>query len=206
MKKITIVLLSILYAALIIIAHFVMQKHGSPPRWTDTLGRTLAGMIPLLLLFCKRIPFNLPIIFGYYALLFCCFFLGAIVRFYDRFSWWDTILHFFGAGYMGFVAAALYWLFIPKAAEREISGWLIFLFVLAFAALSSSIWEILEYAGSVMGALEPDSNKDTMTDMTAGMAGAIVVAIIAAVRRASRPSAIRKVERKAEAAESNYDA
>lgn len=183
MKKKAILILSIGFAVLIAFAFFLQHLNGSSPKWTDMLGRIVIGFLPVLLLFLKRIPFSLPLIIGYYALLFFSFFLGAILRFYDRFSWWDTVLHFGGSVFTAFVAIALYRLLIPESAEKRISRWLIFLFVLTFAVTFSAFWEVIEFIGSVMGALESDDNKDTMTDTLSGMAGGFTIAIYAAFRK-----------------------
>ncbi|WP_338752678.1 membrane-spanning protein [Bacillus sp. FJAT-52991] len=179
MKKKAIVILSITFAVLMVSA----QLNGDSSKWSDTLGRVLIGMLPMLLLFFKRIPFSLPLIVSYYALLFSAFFLGAILRFYDRFSWWDTILHFFGSVFMAFVAVTLYKMFIPEPAERDISSWLIFLFVFTFAVTFSVLWESVEFIGTVMGILESDDNKDTMTDLLSSMAGGLIIAICAVFRK-----------------------
>lgn len=191
MKKKTILFLSIGFAVLIAASFLFQHVNGTPSKWTDTLGRIAIGMLPLLLLFLKRIPFSLPLIVSYYALLFCTFFLGAILRFYDRFSWWDTILHFFGSAFIAFVALTLYKLFIPEQAEKGLSSWLIFLFVLSSAVTSSVTWEIVEFAGSVMGILESDSNKDTMTDLMAGAAGGLVIAIYAVFRKKTNEQTVK---------------
>ncbi|OCA82888.1 hypothetical protein [Pseudobacillus wudalianchiensis] len=183
MKKKAILILTAIFVILIAASAFIKHSNGESFNWLDTISRILAGMLPLLLLFCKRIPFSLPLIISYYLLLFCTFFLGAIVRFYDRFSWWDTLLHFFGSVFMAFIAITLYKLFIPEPVEKKVSSWLIFIFVLSFAISSSVIWESIEFAGTIMGFLESDSNKDTMTDLLAGMAGGIVAAVYALFRK-----------------------
>jgi len=166
---------------------FIIQHiNGDASKWTVMVGRTATSLLPLILLFMKRVPFPTPLIVSYYAFIFCTFFLGATIKFYDRFHWWDTAMHYVGSAFMAFVAVSLYKTLIPMQTEKTVSSWLLFLFVLSFAAFSSSIWEALEFAGSEFGSLEEDSQKDTMTDMISGLAGALTVSLIAVIRRLSR--------------------
>lgn len=183
MRKKTIIALSILYVLLMAVTFIIQHLNGDGSKWTDMLGRTATSLLPLLLLFMKRIPFPVPLIISYYALIFCTFFLGATIKFYDRIHWWDTAMHYVGSAFMAFVAVSLYKMLIPKQVEKSLSSWLLFLFVLCFAVFSSSIWEALEFAGSELGKMEADSQKDTMTDMISGLVGALTVATISVIRR-----------------------
>ncbi|HEY9576518.1 MAG TPA: membrane-spanning protein [Pseudobacillus sp.] len=183
MKKKAILILSIAFVILIASASFVKHLNGESVEWIDVLSRIFVGMVPMLLLFSKRIPFSLPLIISYYILLFCSFFLGALVGLYDRFSWWDTALHFFGSAFAAFVAVDLYKLFTRKSAEQNISSWLIFLFALSFSVTASVVWESVEFIGSVIGVMESDTNKDTMIDLLSGTAGGLIIALYAAFRK-----------------------
>lgn len=62
---------------------------------------------------------------------------------------------------------------------------MIFLFVLSFAVMISALWESAEFAGKVIGALKAESNKDTMTDLIAGLTGALILASYAGLRKKS---------------------
>lgn len=183
MKKKAIISLSILFVLLLTAVYIYQKMHGDGGKWSDLAGRIITALLPLLLLFRKRISFPLPLIFGFYVLLFLTFFLGAMLKFYDRFKWWDTVLHVYGGGFMAFLAISLFQLCISQEIRPAVSAWLLFLFVLSFAVFSSAIWEILEFTASVFGALKPDSQKDTMTDQIAGLSGALVVACYAAIVR-----------------------
>ncbi|WP_050180469.1 hypothetical protein [Domibacillus robiginosus] len=183
MKKKVILFLSITFVTVMVAVFIRDLMNGNSSTWPDALGRTLFSVLPISLLFLKKIPFNLPLIIGYYLLLFCTFFLGAILKFYDRFHWWDTALHFFGSAYTAFVGIAIYNILLPNRLDKEISRWMIFLFVWSFAVTFSVLWESAEFAGGVMGVMEEDSNRDTMTDMLTGAAGAIIVACYAALQK-----------------------
>ncbi|KKB44842.1 hypothetical protein [Bacillus thermotolerans] len=182
-KKKAIVALSLAFALLIAGTFVVQQVTGESPKPLDALGRILMGLIPLLLLLAKRIPFSVPLIVSYYLLLTAVFFLGAMLRLYDRLPWWDMALHFFGSAFTAFLAISLYRFFIPKEVEKDLTSWLLFLFVFSLAVAASALWESIEFLGTVMGALEGDSNKDTITDMLWGMAGAFAVSVYAVLRK-----------------------
>lgn len=183
MKKKVILFLSITFVVVMAAVFIRDISNGNSSTWPDAIGRVLFSLLPVLLLFLKKIPFNLSLIISYYLFIFCTFFLGAILKFYDRFRWWDTMLHFFGSVFAGFVGIAIYKLLLPNSVEKGISRWMIFLFVLTFAVTISALWESAEFLGAVMGFMEEDDNKDTMTDMLTGLAGAIVVACYAALRK-----------------------
>jgi hypothetical protein len=109
--------------------------------------------------------------------------LGAILHFYDRFPWWDTTLHFFGSAFMAFIGVTIYTLFIPEPAEKDISRWMIFTFILSFAVTASVLWESVEFIGTVTGIMQGDSNTDTMTDLLAGMAGGFLIAVYTGLQK-----------------------
>lgn len=183
MKKKAILILSISFVVLMAAAFIFKVLNGDSASWSDALGRILVSLLPILLLFLKKIPFSLSLIISFYILLFCTFFLGAILKFYDRFPWWDTTLHFFGSAFTAFVGATMYSLFIPVSAEKDISRWMIFTFVFSFAVTGSAIWESIEFIGSVTTILKEDSGKDIMTDLLAGMAGACLIAVYVVLRK-----------------------
>ena len=62
---------------------------------------------------------------------------------------------------------------------------MLFLFVFSFAVMISALWESAEFAGKVIGALKAESNKDTMTDLIAGLAGALLIASYAGLGKKS---------------------
>jgi peptidoglycan/LPS O-acetylase OafA/YrhL len=158
---------------------------GDSSRWQVAIGGILVSALPFLLLFRKNNPFNLPIIIGYYLFIFCSIFLGSIASFYLHFKWWDSTLHFFKGLYIAFVAITLYKLFIPEQARNSTSRWIIFLFVLSLAVLSSVLWEIYEFVGdqTFTHTMQRGGNTDTMYDLLCGFAGGLLVAIYSCARK-----------------------
>jgi hypothetical protein len=182
-KKKAILVLSISFVVLMAAVFIRKLLNGDSSSWLDTLGRILVSVLPISLLFLKKIPFSLSLIISYYLLLFCTFFLGAVLKFYDRFHWWDTTLHFFGSAFMAFIGVTIYTLFILEPTKKDISRWMIFTFVLSFAVTGSVLWESAEFVGAVTGILQKDSNTDTMTDLLAGMAGGFLVAVYTGLQK-----------------------
>ncbi|WLV23712.1 membrane-spanning protein [Aciduricibacillus chroicocephali] len=183
MRRKTIIIFSTAYVLLMAITFIIQHMNGDASKWTDTLGRVSASLLPLLLLFMKRIPFPVPLIISYYLLIFCTFYLGATIRLYDKFKWWDTGTHVIGGIFMSYVAATLYKIMVPNPEDQKIPAWLLFLFALSFSMFASVMWEVVEFAASEMGKLEADSQKDTMTDLIAGLVGGVIAAILIVITR-----------------------
>ncbi|WP_050184169.1 hypothetical protein [Domibacillus robiginosus] len=137
LKKKVILFLSITFAVLVTVVVIRNMLDGNFSTWPAGIGTIFCGALPISFLFLKKTPFNLPSIISYYFLLFCTLFLGATLKFYDRFPWWDTMFHFFGSAFSGFVDIALYNFLLPKKLQREVSRWMIFLFVLSLAVMIS---------------------------------------------------------------------
>jgi hypothetical protein len=158
---------------------------GDSSRWQVALGGILVSALPILLLFKKNNPFNLPIIVGYYLFIFSSVFLGSIVSFYNNFKWWDSTLHFYKGMYVAFVGITLYKLFIPEQARNGISRWFIFLFVLSLSALVSVLWEIYEFLGdqTFTQTMQRGGNTDTMYDLLYGFVGSLLIAIYFLVKK-----------------------
>jgi hypothetical protein len=163
--------------------YYLFKQDSS--RWQVSLGGIVVSGLPLLLLFLKKNPFNIPIIIGYYVFLFWTIFLGSISSFYIRFKWWDSPIHFYKGGLISFIAIALYKRFFPPGVRKEASRWVIFLFVLSLSVTASTVWEIYEFIGdlTITHTMQMGGNKDTMTDLTCGAAGALIIAIYSSIRK-----------------------
>ncbi|MCM3568917.1 membrane-spanning protein [Neobacillus mesonae] len=185
MKSKLILWLSVLFiifmAALFV---YYLYKHDSS-RWQVAVGGILVSALPLLLLKLKEIPFNIPIIIGYYFFLFCTLYLGSISSFYLHHKWWDSTLHFYKGIYIGFIGLTLYKRLIPQNFRIDVSKWVLFIFVLSLAVLASVLWEIYEFIGDVTftHTMQRGGNTDTMLDLIWGCAGGIVTAIYSLFRK-----------------------
>jgi hypothetical protein len=122
---------------------------------------------------------------GYYLFLFCSLFLGSIEDFYNRFKWWDAVLHFYKGIFMGFVGVSLYKLFIATRIQTRISKWIIFLFVLSISVNATVLWEVYEFLGDLTftHTMQSGGNTDTMYDIIIGMVSGLLTAIYSMKRR-----------------------
>lgn len=163
--------------------YYVMK--GDSSRWQVALGGIIVSALPLALLKTKKNPFNIPIIIGYYLFLFCTLYLGSISSFYLHYKWWDSTLHFFKGIYVAIIGISLYKAFIPGRVRSDVSVWILFLFVLSLAVLSSALWEIYEFLGDITftHTMQRGGNKDTMYDLLCGLAGGLVIAFYTLFRK-----------------------
>lgn len=185
MKRKIILALSIIYIIFMAALFIYFFTKDDTSRWQVALGGVLVCALPLLLLRLKNIPFSIPIIIGYFVFITCSTFLGSIAKFYVDVKWWDTTLHLYKGCYVGFVAITLCKICIPEKVWRDVSRWMIFLFVLSLAVTSSVLWEIYEFGGDLYytETMQRGGNKDTMYDLLAGFAGGLLIAIYALFQR-----------------------
>jgi hypothetical protein len=100
-------------------------------------------------------------------------FLGEVYGFYERFWWWDVMMHggsALGFGLIGFVFVFMLFQGDRFAAPHGALAFLAFCFALAIGAL----WEIFEYGmDSLFGTnMQKSGLVDTMNDLMVDVAGA----------------------------------
>ena len=96
-------------------------------------------------------PIGLQALFSGFT--FCAMFMGEILNFYERFSWWDTMLHF-TSGFMFSVIGFMLFLSFNRDAtiRRQINPVIIVMFTVCFSIACGAVWEIFEFAGdSLLG-------------------------------------------------------
>lgn len=135
-------------------------------------------LIPLALQekFNLKIPkhFLVAIIFFISATLF----FGEVSDFYERFWWWDIVLHggsAIGFGILGFVIM----LYLSQSSKIIASPFLISLFSFSFATAIGVVWEIFEFAmDQTFGMnMQKSGLVDTMSDFIINSIGAIVASV-----------------------------
>lgn len=185
LKHKIIIILSVVFIAFMtgLLIFYLIKDDSS--RWMVALGGILVSALPILLMFVKNNPFNIPIIIGYYVFIFCTTFLGSIANFYVDFKWWDSGLHFYKGIFVAFVGIALYKQFIPQKARKDVSRWVTFLFVLSLSAIATVLWEIYEFVGDLTftHTMQRGGNKDTMYDIIFGLTGGLLISIYSSVQK-----------------------
>jgi hypothetical protein len=179
MKRKIILLLSTIFIIISCILFVIYLVKDDSTRWQVALGGIGVSALPLILLRKQIIPFNIPLILGYYFTLIVTLFLGSIATFYRKYEFWDSSVHFYKGIYIGFFSIALYKILVPTEYRKDVSDWILLIFILTLSTSSSVIWEIYEYIGDLLitHTMQLGGNKDTMLDLLCGFAGALVVAV-----------------------------
>jgi hypothetical protein len=105
-------------------------------------------------------------------------FLGEVYGFYDRFWWWDILMHFGSA--MGFGLTGFVIVFMLFQGDRFAAphGTIAF-FAFCFAVAIGAIWEIFEFAmDQIFGMnMQKSGLDDTMIDLIVNLVGALIAAL-----------------------------
>lgn len=154
----------------------------------------IVGMIVIFLpsqvekKFGLNIPDTMEIM--YFIFLFCAIYLGEVRNFYYKIPYWDTILHAFSAGMLGFLGFVIVDFFNKKQIKgTNLSPFFVCLFAFCFALTVGAVWEIYEYlADHILGTnmqkfmtasgtilTGHDALGDTMKDIIVDFIGAFVV-------------------------------
>lgn len=142
------------------------------------------GLTLLPLLFARRLHIYIPRSFmaGIVLFIFATLFLGEVGDFYNRYWWWDVVLHggsALGFGLIGFVA-----IFMLFQGDRYAAPpWAMGLFAFCFAMAIGVIWEIFEYAMDQLFGLNMQKSglQDTMWDLIVDAGGGLFGAVSGAI-------------------------
>lgn len=171
---------TLLLAAITLVVYSIIEHEL---RWTVYLSVIAASAAPFALTFFNtKFKWGVPL---YTLVLFCvhitaAMYLGTAFGFYDKFLWWDLLVH----ALFGFISCSvLYSLYIRYVGEKA-NGFILVLLFLATMGIAG-LWEIWEFAaGSVTGedplrigesiAAGHSPVYDTMTDMLVAIVGVAV--------------------------------
>lgn len=124
-------------------------------------------------------PFTLDLALG--AFVFLTVLLGSVSNFYERFAYWDVVLHFQSGLLLGVLGFSLiYTLNDQKAHRLTLTPFFVSFFAVCFSAMVSVVWEIYEYSGDVWfgSNMQESGLPDTMGDLILNFAGAVIVAAL----------------------------
>lgn len=141
------------------------------------LGPTLLG---------PRLPVSIPAEFQVLAIAFTfsALFLGEVLSYYERFWWWDIVLHTSSGLMLGLLGFLLVFVLNEnRRANLNMRPRFVALFAFLFAVAVGAIWEIFEFSmdsffGTVMQKpmLGDDSGlTDTMWDLIVDTVGAAAI-------------------------------
>ena len=128
-------------------------------------------------IFSRRFAIRLPLSFlaAISLFVFGTLFLGEVFDFYERFWWWDILLHgasAVGLGIIGFVF--VFYLF--EGDKYAAPPWALAFIGFCFAVTIGAVWEIFEFAMDQTFGLNMQKSGlvDTMTDLIVDCIGAFI--------------------------------
>lgn len=153
------------------------------------LSAFMAGGVLMLPIFFRKISLRIPPEIQLVVILFAfaTLFLGEIQNYYERFWWWDLIMHFSSGLLLGLFGFMIVYMMNENAAvDLHMRRGFIALFAFFFAIAIGGVWEIFEFAvDQVFGTQmqkprpgDPSGLTDTMWDMSLDTAGAAIVSFV----------------------------
>jgi hypothetical protein len=145
-------------------------------RWSTAFVSVTAILMTVLpAIFSERLRIALPL--GFLAAIsvfvFATLFLGEVFDFYERFWWWDILLHGFSA--VGFGIIGFLFVFYLFEGDRYAAPpWALGLIAFTFALSIGALWEIFEFAMDQIFGLNMQKSGliDTMWDLIVDTGGA----------------------------------
>ncbi|HSH18340.1 MAG TPA: hypothetical protein VK978_03075 [Candidatus Saccharimonadales bacterium] len=145
-------------------------------RWSvifAAAGALVLSYVPQLL--ASQVKVQLPLQFQFVITLFlyATIFLGEVGDYYERYWWWDVVLHAgsaFAFGFVGFLS--LYLLY--SRHKLAASPFIVCVFAFSFGLAIGTIWEIFEFAMDQLFGLNMQKSglRDTMWDLIVDAIGA----------------------------------
>ncbi|HBE88408.1 MAG TPA: hypothetical protein DDW67_04625 [Elusimicrobia bacterium] len=139
--------------------------------------------------FRRKLDVDIPVEFHIAAVLFmtASLYLGEVRSFYQKFWWWDILLHTSAGLLMGVAGFLLVYLLNERReAGLHMRPGFVALFAFSFAVTIGTLWEIFEFAmDRTMGLTmqkpmlgDLSGLTDTMWDMIVNAAGAFFVSLV----------------------------
>lgn len=149
--------------------------------WSNVFVIVTAFFLTLLpTIFADRFRIRFPMAFlaGISLFVFGTLFLGEVLDFYNRFWWWDILLH--GTSAVGFgILGFLFVFFLFEGDRYAAPPWALALIAFVFALSIGTLWEIFEFGMDEIFGLNMQKSglTDTMTDLIVDALGALTGAL-----------------------------
>ena len=110
--------------------------------------------------------------------LYASFGLGEVSQFYDRYPWWDLMLHSFSALIMGLIGFLMIYVFY-MTRRISIRPAYVAVATFCFAVTTGTLWECFEFGVDYFFgfSMQKSGLVDTMTDLLINLLGALVAAL-----------------------------
>lgn len=152
-------------------------------QWLVLFVSSLTLILTFLPAFVERnykitLPLEFEIVIT--GFIFASLFLGEIHSFYDRYWWWDTMLHTLSGVILGFIGFLLIFTLNKNVKIGiHLTPFFIAFFSFCFAVTMGALWEIFEWAMDLIFGLSMQKGlQDTMLDLIADSIGALFSSII----------------------------
>ena len=112
------------------------------------------------------------------AFIFLHFMLGEIDDYYNKFWWFDLLLHASSGILIGFVGFIVIYFFLYTNRIKE-DPFIVVIFSISFSLASGALWEIFEFSlDTIFGFnMQKSGLNDTMSDLIVDFLGACIVGI-----------------------------
>jgi hypothetical protein len=151
----------------------------------------VAGIMTLTLapvLLGRRLPAQIPSEIQLLAILFifATLFLGEVHDYYERFWWWDLVLHATAGLLMGLFGFLIVYMLNENAlVDLRMRPSFVAFFAFTFAVTTGTLWEIFEFSMDQLFGMtmqkpmlgDPSGLTDTMWDMIVNATGAALVSL-----------------------------
>lgn len=151
-------------------------------RWLLAFTTTTVILLTFLpALFEKKFDVLLPVEFTLATCLFlsASFGLGEVKQFYEKFWWWDLLLHSFAALLLGLVGFLFVYVFY-KTNRIRMAPIYVSVITFGFAITMGTLWELFEFTMDWWFGLNMQKSGliDTMTDLIVDAIGGLIAAWI----------------------------
>ncbi|HLP80157.1 MAG TPA: hypothetical protein VK158_05960 [Acidobacteriota bacterium] len=135
--------------------------------------------IPAIIEHNYKIILPIEVDFAATVFVFLSLVMGDVRGYYDRFWWWDIVLHSFSGLLLGLVGFAIVYVLVTYASPHRIGPILTSIFSFCFAVTIGAIWELIEFAvGATTHYVMQHGLADTMGDILADCIGALIAAAL----------------------------
>lgn len=151
-------------------------------RWTVLIAVILTFILTFLpVLFEKKYKIYLPVEFEIIIIIFlyASLFLGEVHGYYEKFWWWDLLLHTSSALAFGFIGFMILYVLYKGNKVKANPIW-IAVFSFCFAMAIGAVWEIFEFGMDQIFGLNMQKSGllDTMWDLIVDGCGAIIASVL----------------------------
>lgn len=128
--------------------------------------------------------------------IFASLFLGEITSFYNRFWWWDLLLHGLSGLIIATFALSLVYI-LNRERKIKLNPCFIVIFSFSFALALGSLWEIFEFEmDNIFGLnMQKSGLVDTMWDLILDSIGALIISVIGFLYLKGKLKFLQKIEK-----------